>query len=567
MIFRYIQTTIVGLLLAGCSEQSSAEEMIFQLVESDDNPPWISADGVITKTTPARFDQFINDVCKERPSCDLPGEGIGTIAFNSRGGDLIAALSLGERIRDLRLNTALARIDSESSKAGPISGPIYGGVCESACVYAYAGGVSRQLTLFNNAMAGEWSINQPTELTRRHSAFGVHQFFAGQAFSSEASIEVSNTELNALRTKFRSAEGRAQYFSRVLTTYLQANGVNAQLFLEASAIAPDDILYLTEYELHQMNLVTTDILWWRQDKSFLRGFHSLDNFRNAARARISCGLDAEKGYFFELNLEFDAQRVLGRDPNRDDVDYRTLGDWETNGMIIRYGGRTLVSENRAPTQISGPHHYSYARTELSASALNDIIYSSADFLEIEFIGDQFSQYPFRSPIRIFLNDDFKEALKTQFADGKNCILRNPQRSVSAASGIRSGAQQPQADRPSLRSIEGLTDITFGAGDASIAERDTAILRKLANWLHKHDDENIIIIGYADDDDGEFQTRQAALQLGSQRALAIQKYLVSNGIRSWRITTTSYGKERPIRSPNSLDYEPDANRTVRIRLQN
>src|SRR5438552_9976196 len=71
------------------------------------------------------------------------------------------------------------------------------------------------------------------------------------------------------------------------------------------------------------------------------------------------------------------------------------------------------------------------------------------------------------------------------------------------------------------------------GDATTLEADAA-------WL-KTNDVLILIEGQCD----ERGTGEYNLALGDRRARAAMNYLVSLGVRAGRISTVSYGKERPV----------------------
>ena len=76
-------------------------------------------------------------------------------------------------------------------------------------------------------------------------------------------------------------------------------------------------------------------------------------------------------------------------------------------------------------------------------------------------------------------------------------------------------------------------------DLSNAARDT--LRRQAEWLMLYSDYSAIVEGHAD----ERGTREYNLALGARRADSVKAFLVSQGIAPSRLTTVSYGKERPI----------------------
>ena len=62
----------------------------------------------------------------------------------------------------------------------------------------------------------------------------------------------------------------------------------------------------------------------------------------------------------------------------------------------------------------------------------------------------------------------------------------------------------------------------------------------AEWLNKYPNVSITIAGHCD----ERGTREYNLALGERRANAVKSYLVALGVDSSRLSTISYGKERP-----------------------
>jgi peptidoglycan-associated lipoprotein len=68
-----------------------------------------------------------------------------------------------------------------------------------------------------------------------------------------------------------------------------------------------------------------------------------------------------------------------------------------------------------------------------------------------------------------------------------------------------------------------------------------ILDSQATWLQRYPNVHVTIEGHAD----ERGTREYNLALGDRRANATKNYLAAHGIDPGRMTTISYGKERPI----------------------
>ncbi|MGZ8362712.1 MAG: peptidoglycan-associated lipoprotein Pal [Caulobacteraceae bacterium] len=84
-------------------------------------------------------------------------------------------------------------------------------------------------------------------------------------------------------------------------------------------------------------------------------------------------------------------------------------------------------------------------------------------------------------------------------------------------------------------------IYFDFDSYDIRSDATPVLDSQAQWLARYPAVRVRIEGNAD----ERGTREYNLALGARRANAVQSYLVSRGVSPSRISTVSYGKERPI----------------------
>lgn len=85
------------------------------------------------------------------------------------------------------------------------------------------------------------------------------------------------------------------------------------------------------------------------------------------------------------------------------------------------------------------------------------------------------------------------------------------------------------------------DRVFFAFDSSELDneaRDT--VQKLAAWMQANPAVTVTVEGYCD----ERGTREYNLALGERRANAARDYLVALGVNPSRLSTISYGKERP-----------------------
>jgi len=87
----------------------------------------------------------------------------------------------------------------------------------------------------------------------------------------------------------------------------------------------------------------------------------------------------------------------------------------------------------------------------------------------------------------------------------------------------------------------LKDIYFEFDKYDIRPKDEEVLKGNAAWLKKNPNAKVQIEGHCD----ERGTVEYNLALGERRANYTKKYLVSLGIAPDRISTISYGKERPL----------------------
>lgn len=83
-------------------------------------------------------------------------------------------------------------------------------------------------------------------------------------------------------------------------------------------------------------------------------------------------------------------------------------------------------------------------------------------------------------------------------------------------------------------------IYFDYNQYTIDDMDSSTLDLQANWLDENPSKYILIEGHCD----ERGTREYNLALGERRSDATRNYLTSMGISPDRISTVTFGKERP-----------------------
>ncbi|MGJ5175096.1 hypothetical protein ACQR16_11020 [Bradyrhizobium oligotrophicum] len=108
---------------------------------------WVAAEGTIQRDTPEVFRRFL---AKGRAAID--------IRFNSPGGDLTAAMRLGEMIREQGMHSSVGKtsgtLDADGTFINIVEGGWDSGHCAAACVLAFLGGVRR------HAEGGELGLRQ-----------------------------------------------------------------------------------------------------------------------------------------------------------------------------------------------------------------------------------------------------------------------------------------------------------------------------------------------------------------------------------------------------------------------
>ena len=83
-------------------------------------------------------------------------------------------------------------------------------------------------------------------------------------------------------------------------------------------------------------------------------------------------------------------------------------------------------------------------------------------------------------------------------------------------------------------------IFFDTDKFDVDGEDQEVLRSQATWLAKYPAKRVTIEGHAD----ERGTRDYNIALGERRANSAKNFLSSLGVDAARISTISYGKERP-----------------------
>lgn len=109
-------------------------------------------------------------------------------------------------------------------------------------------------------------------------------------------------------------------------------------------------------------------------------------------------------------------------------------------------------------------------------------------------------------------------------------------------------------------VGNFSKVFFEFDSAAITEEGQAALRENAEIMSGATDVKVEIQGHAD----ERGTTDYNLTLGQQRADAVMKYLVAHGVAPSRLSTISYGEERPV-DPSQTEVAWSRNRRAEFRI--
>lgn len=104
--------------------------------------------------------------------------------------------------------------------------------------------------------------------------------------------------------------------------------------------------------------------------------------------------------------------------------------------------------------------------------------------------------------------------------------------------------KPAPARPAPTGFQAAAELKplyFDFDKADIRSEDIPTLDASAKWLTDHPESQMLIEGHAD----ERGTNEYNLALGERRARTARDYLITHGLSADRVSTVSYGEERPV----------------------
>ncbi len=137
----------------------------------------------------------------------------------------------------------------------------------------------------------------------------------------------------------------------------------------------------------------------------------------------------------------------------------------------------------------------------------------------------------------------------------------PMNTAPPAQPVTPAGPTPGSQADFIASITSDT-VYFDTDMSDIRPQDAEILRSQAQWLQRYPTKRITIEGHAD----ERGTREYNIALGERRANAAKNYLASLGIDASRMSTISYGKERPVALGSDESAWAQNRRAVTVTVQ-
>lgn len=132
----------------------------------------------------------------------------------------------------------------------------------------------------------------------------------------------------------------------------------------------------------------------------------------------------------------------------------------------------------------------------------------------------------------------------------------------AGTGTQTGTGVVPGSREDFQRSVASDTVNFALDSYDIDPQARSILDSQAAWLQRYPNVRVTIEGHAD----ERGTREYNLALGDRRANAASNYLAARGVAAARITTISYGKERPLALGSDESAYAQNRRAVTVVLQ-
>ena len=294
--------------------------MTFTLVGNGGNCggcEWVAAQGDITEDTPNAFQAYV--VEHGNPYI---------VTLNSPGGNLVAGIKLGELIRVAGATTSIGETVSMSGKGLEQWAETIPGICASACVFAFIGGVERWVGTGNK--------------------LGVHQFYSTDDASVDSEIVQALVGLTLLHTL--------------------RMGIDPRVIVAASGTSPNDIHWFDDGELLDYGLDTSasSVDPWHIEP-YKSGVVLATTYRQSARRTVAVTLfcRATKHRWSLLITEKDANAASQVEPGKV---INFSGEYPNHPTLSIGGNSFAVSEGDIESQ-----HVVGEQISISIGLPNDVV--------------------------------------------------------------------------------------------------------------------------------------------------------------------------------------------------
>jgi hypothetical protein len=220
--------------------------------DCDSRCKWISAEGKIVSTTPARFRSILKTLGEEKTP----------IFIDSGGGDVRAAMAIGQMIRAKRLEVAVGKTDfgpdgasGEIKQAKPTeivgSPSMQRAFCASACTLIFAAGAKR--IVYPWSYVGVHEMFVPAHMaTKTYRQYLIRTLHRGEEVVSKERILLKET-----KTSFKVATSKSPPKTyREVGAYLKQMGVSGEIVALMKTAPPEGMRWLTRSELLSTALST-----------------------------------------------------------------------------------------------------------------------------------------------------------------------------------------------------------------------------------------------------------------------------------------------------------------------
>jgi peptidoglycan-associated lipoprotein len=130
------------------------------------------------------------------------------------------------------------------------------------------------------------------------------------------------------------------------------------------------------------------------------------------------------------------------------------------------------------------------------------------------------------------------AAKVDDSANQRAAAEQQRRADEAAEAARKAAAEAEYRKAAAAALQ---DVHFDFNLADVREADKPVLTAIASFMKTYPQANLFIDGNCD----ERGTVEYNLALGERRAHAAISYLVALGVPTARLSSTSYGKEKPV----------------------